>query len=226
MLQRTSQDERHIQPLNRIQDNMVARTERRLLNYLCARLPIWVMPDHLTAFVIGLGYALSWYDRDWLWMSVGFYFVHWFGDSLDGSLARFRKIERPRFGYFIDHSMDALGTLMMLGGMGLSPYVRLDVALYALTGYFLLSMHTFLAARVIGEMKLSYVAAGPTELRMLLIALTITMWASGWAARTPTDFTPLDYFVGAVATILVILFLLQTSTTARRILREGEAPRA
>lgn len=219
-------------PLDRIQENLVARNERRLLNYLCERLPSWVMPDHLTglalvaAFFVGLGYALSWYDRDWLWMSVGFYFVHWFGDSLDGSVARYRKIERPRFGYFIDHSMDALGTMMMLVGMGIGPYVRLDIALYALTGYFLLSMHAFLAARVIGEMKLSYVAAGPTELRMLLIALTIAMWASGWAAKSPIDLTPFDYFVGAVATILTILFVVQTAATAKRILSEGEAPRA
>jgi len=232
MLQRTSNDNRQVKPLHRIQENLVARNERRLLNYLCARLPSWVMPDHLTglalvaAFVVGLGYALSWYNPNWLWMSVAAYFVHWFGDSLDGSLARFRQIERPRFGYFIDHSMDALGTMMMLVGMGIGPYVRLDIALVALTGYFLLSMHTFLAARVIGEMKLSYIAAGPTELRMILIAMTVTMWASDWQAKSPIDLTPFDYFVGAVATILVALFVVQTSTTARRILREGEAPRA
>ncbi|WP_037501641.1 CDP-alcohol phosphatidyltransferase family protein [Sphingomonas jaspsi] len=232
MLQRTSNDARSVKPLNRIQENLVARNERRLLNYLCERLPAWVMPDHLTglavfaAFVIGLGYILSWYDPNWLWMSVGFYFVHWFGDSLDGSIARYRKIERPRFGYFIDHSMDALGTMMMLVGMGIGPYVRLDVALFALTGYFLLSMHTFLAARVLGEMKLSYIAAGPTELRMLLIAMTIAMWATGWREIAPTDVTPFDWLVGGVATILTLLFVGQTATTARRILREGEAPRA
>lgn len=231
MLQRTSHDERRITPLTRIQENLVARNERRLLNYLCARLPSWVMPDHLTslalvaAFVVGAGYVLSWYNPNWLWMSVAAYFVHWFGDSLDGSLARFRQIERPRFGYFIDHSMDALGTLMMLVGMGIGPYVRLDIALYALTGYFLLSMHTFLAARVVGEMKLSYVAAGPTELRMLLIGLTIAMWASGWKATGPLDISPFDFFVGGAATILVTLFVIQTGSTARRILREGEAPR-
>lgn len=218
-----------VKPLERIQQNLVARIERRLLDWICDRLPSWVRPDHLTAlalvaaFFIGLGYALSWDDADWLWMSVAGYFVHWFGDSLDGSLARFRKIERPRFGYFIDHSMDALGNFMILGGMGLSPYVRLDVALFALTGYFLLSIHAFLSARVIGEMKLSYVNAGPTELRIALIALTVAMWMFDGIAGAPQT-SPFDYFVAVTAVILVLLFVIQTGLTARRLLAEGEGP--
>ncbi len=160
-----------VKPLERIQQNLLARSERRLINAICPRLPAWVKPDHLTALglfgalLIGAGYWASKVDHRWLWLSIGAYFIHWFGDSLDGSLARFRKIERPRFGYFIDHSTDALGTLMIVGGLGLSPYIKLDVALVALAGYYLLSIHAFLAARVVGEMKLSYVAAGPTELR-------------------------------------------------------------
>lgn len=228
MLTRNSERRPAIKPIERIQQNLLARSERRLITWICARLPAWVKPDHLTslglfgAFLIGAGYWASKADHHWLWLSVAAYFIHWFGDSLDGSLARFRQIERPRFGYFIDHSTDALGTLMIVGGLGLSPYLKLEVALIALAGYYLLSIHAFLAARVIGEMKLSYVAAGPTELRVMLIGLTIAMWWSGPAEKIYGQHTGFDLLVGAVATILIILFVVQTATTARRIQREGE----
>lgn len=220
-----------IAPVTRIQQNLLARSERRLIDWICPRLPAKMMPDHLTAigmigaFIIALGYFMSRHNPAWLWLSVGAYFVHWFGDSLDGSLARWRKIERPRFGYFIDHSMDALASLMIVGGLGLSPYVRLDVALLALAGYYMLAIHAFLKVRVLGEMNLTYAAAGPTELRIILIALTIAMWWTGWTAPGPGGSTPFDYIVGAVATILIILFVLHTGSTSRRLLNEGEAPR-
>nr|WP_294851248.1 CDP-alcohol phosphatidyltransferase family protein [uncultured Sphingomonas sp.] len=217
-------------PLDRIQENLLARNERRLLTAICARLPASVTPDKLTSlglfggFLIGLGYVLSAYNPVWLWLSVFAYFLHWFGDSLDGSLARYRHIERPRFGYFIDHSVDVIGTLMIIGGLGLSPFVRFDIAMIALVGYFMMSIHAFLAARVLGELKLSYVAAGPTELRLLLITLTIAMYVTGWHNGDQGQLTPFDWLVGAVGAFLMMLFLYQTLTTAARIKREGEAP--
>ncbi len=217
-----------MKPIERIQGNVLARSERRLLTWLCGRLPAWVKPDHLTslalvgAAVICAGYAASAIDPRWLLVTVAAYFVHWFGDSLDGSLARFRQIERPRFGYFIDHSADALGTMMIVGGIGLSPFVRLDVSLVALSGYLLMSIHAFLAARVIGELKLSYVAAGPTELRLFLIALTLSMFAFGRDVPFIGPFSAYDMVVGAVGLILIAIFIVQTGIVARRILREGE----
>lgn len=206
---------------------MLAKGERRLLNWFCARLPRWIMPDHLTAlgFVGGIvilgGYAASTFHSGWLWVAVVGFFVHWFGDSLDGSLARFRKIERPDFGYFIDHSVDGLTNLMILGGLGLSPFVRLDIALFTLAGYLLLSIHAFLAARVVGEMRLSYLAAGPTELRLLLIAMTIAMFLLGGAPVLSTGLSVFDLFVGTVGIILVILFIFQTLSTARQLAIRG-----
>jgi phosphatidylglycerophosphate synthase len=220
--------DRRPKPLERIQQNLLATAERRLLNWLCARLPHWVMPDHLTslglvgAVVIFSGYAASRIDPAWLWLSVAGYFIHWFGDSLDGSLARFRAIERPRFGYFVDHSADALGTLLIVGGIGLTPFVRLDAALLALAGYYMLSIHAFLGARVIGELKLSYVAAGPTELRLMLIGLTVLMYLFGHNAPRIAGFSLFDLGVGLVAGILILLFVVQTVATARRIAEQGE----
>jgi phosphatidylglycerophosphate synthase len=168
------------------------------------------------------GYAASEVNRLWLWLAVAGFVIHWFGDSLDGSLARFRQIERPRFGYFIDHSADGLGNLMIVGGLGLSPFVRLDVALLALAGYFLLSIHAFLAVRVLGELRLSYVSAGPTELRLALIALTLLMMSLGNAAPRIAGLSAFDFVVALVAGVLITLFVVQTVVTARRIAKEGE----
>ncbi len=175
-------------PINRIQENLLARNERRLLNWLCARMPPFVTPDRLTwtgmvgAICVFAGYVASNRGDAWLWLSIAGYFIQWFGDSMDGSLARFRKIERPRYGYFLDHSCDGLATALVVVGIGLSKYVLLEVALVGLVGYLLLSIHAFLSVRVLGELKLSYLNAGPTELRLVLIGLTVAMMAVRLAA--------------------------------------------
>ncbi len=216
------------QPLARIQENLLAVQERRLLNWICPRLPMWVTPDKLTvlalfgAVMILTGYVGSIVGRNWLWLSVAGYFVHWFGDSLDGSLARWRSIERPRYGYFVDHSADVLGALLILIGLGVSPYIRLDVALIALAGYYMLAAHSFLSARVAGELKLTYVAAGPTELRVILIALTISMYAIGTNEPQFEGLGAFDLFVGTVGAVLVVVFLFQTIAMVRRLARQGE----
>jgi len=207
----------------RIQQNVLATSERRLLTWLCARMPGWIQPDLLTAFglfgaaLVLAGYTTSLLDEDWLWLCVAGYIVHWFGDSLDGSLARFRSTERPRYGYFLDHSCDGLATFMILLGIGLSPYVRLEIALIALAGYLLLSIHAFLSVKVLGEMRLSYLSAGPTELRIVLIALTFAMLVFGDAEREMTQMNGFDYFVGGVGILLIALFIVQTLRTSRKL---------
>jgi phosphatidylglycerophosphate synthase len=215
-------------PITRIQENVLARQERRLLNWICPRLPQWVKPDQLTllallaAVIIFAGYALSVFDRNWLWASVAGYFIHWFGDSLDGSLARYRSIERPRYGYFVDHSADVLGALLILTGLGVSPYIRLDVALIALAGYYMLAAHAFLSAKVVGELKLSHVAAGPTELRLILIGLTVAMYAVGQSGPRFGPLNMFEAFVGTFGLILILLFVVQSVAMTRRLAREGE----
>lgn len=215
-------------PIKRIQGNLLAVQERRLLNWICPRLPGWVTPDQLTLFalfgavLVFAGYAASHLDRNWLWLSVAGYVAHWFGDSLDGSLARFRSIERPRYGYFVDHSADALGALFIVGGIGASPYARLDSSLIALAGYYLLAIHAFLSARVVNELRLSHIAAGPTELRLILIGLTVAMFAQGTGERSGFAFSGFDLFIGGVGVALVALFAVQTLIMAQRISRLGE----
>ncbi len=216
-----------IQPPTRIQQNILARGERRVLNWLCARLPGWVTPDQLTALgfagavLVAAGYMLSWIDDEWLGLSLAGYIVNWFGDSLDGSLARWRHIERPSYGYFVDHSVDGLAIVLIVGGIGASPYFRLDVALFGAIGYLLLAIHTFLSAKVLGEFRLSYMAGGPTELRLMLMAMTMIMPLVGGASVLGTSFSAFDLFGLGVASILVTLFVIQSLATARLLRKRG-----
>jgi phosphatidylglycerophosphate synthase len=213
-------------PIDRIQDNVLARSERRLLNWLCARFPAWVTPDQLTfvgmagAFMVFGGYLGSNWGEGWLWLAIAGYVVQWFGDSTDGSLARFRKIERPRYGYFLDHSCDGLATTLVVTGIGLSPYVNMEVALVALAGYLLLSIHAFLSVRVLGELKLSYSFFGPTELRFVLIGLTLAMMGFGTGPVFGGIVTAIDLFVGGAGLLLIGIFVAQTWITARRLSAE------
>lgn len=220
-------------PPRRIQRNILAASERRLLDWLCARLPQWVTPDQLTLLgmvatvAIGAGYAFSGLDRDWLWLSIGAYFVHWFGDSLDGSIARFRHIERPRYGYLVDHSGDALGALVMFGGIGISPYVRMDVALYVVVAYLLLAVHTFLMAKAAGDFPLSHLGAGPTEVRLILIVLTIAMWVLGPEFAVAEGYGGFDYIFGGIATLMIAIFVTQTIRAAHKlVVKDHEERRA
>jgi archaetidylinositol phosphate synthase len=215
------------QPVQRIQQNVLAANERRVLNWLCARMPIWLSPDKLTiigfvgSLLIAAGYILSTFDPHWLWLSIISYFINWFGDSLDGSIARYRGIERPNFGYFIDHSLDALGTAIMLIAIGMSPYVQIEIAMLVLITYLLLSIHTFLAAKVTGEFNLTYLAAGPTELRLILIAMTLAMLWFGPSPITShidslhqfglVGYSGFDIFVGLFILILFSLFIIKTA---------------
>ncbi len=215
-------------PVVRLQGNVLASSERMLLTWLCRRMPPGVTPDKLTicgmvgAGATFAGYVASISNPNWLWLAIAGYVLQWLGDSMDGSLARYRQIERPLYGYFIDHSCDGIATLLILTGIGLSPFVRLDVALIALAGYLLLSIHAYLAARVIGDFKLSYLAAGPTELRIMLIGLTVAMLIFGHGPGLFGDTSGFDIFVGTVGVVLIILFILQTIATARRLAARGE----
>lgn len=209
--------------IDRIQQNWLAASERKLLTWLCAHMPRSVTPDILTvtgmvgAVMIFAGYVASNLSTNWLLLTIAGYAVQWFGDSLDGSLARYRRIERPSYGYFIDHSCDGLANFLIVAGIGLSPFVTMDVAMIALTGYLLMSIHAFLAARVSGELRLSYMAFGPTELRLVLIGMTAMMMILGSGRGMFGKLSGFDLLVGGIGAILILLFIGQTLTTGRRL---------
>ncbi|WP_133365041.1 CDP-alcohol phosphatidyltransferase family protein [Qipengyuania sediminis] len=220
-----------IAPITRIQENVLARAERRVLNRLCAAMPKWVTPDKLTALgmvgavMILCGYLASNANAAWLWLSIAGFILHWLGDSLDGSLARFRKIERPRYGYFLDHSCDGLATAMIVAGIGMSPYVAMDAALLGLAGYLLLSIHAFLTVRVLGELPLTYLNLGPTEVRLILIALTIAFLVFGVPRPVWQGETSFDLIAWGAGLLMIGVFIVQTAGKAR-LLAKQEPPRA
>lgn len=218
----------------RVQDNILARRERQLLNWLCARMPPVVTPDRLTwlgvlgAVAVFSGYAASNLDPIFLWFATLGFILHWFGDSLDGSLARYRQIERPRYGYFLDHSIDALCNLAIMTGAGLTPYIRLDAAYFALLGYFLLCMYVFLFNHVGKSFRLSFLALGPTELRVSLIAINGWMYFAGEEKIVigPEIFSPYDLVLCGAGAVFVLLFAVNVFETARRLRSEDSPPRS
>lgn len=215
----------------RVQANLVARHERRALDWMCERMPRWITPDGLTvggmigAALAFAGYGATWLDPAFVWLATFGIVVHWLGDSLDGSLARYRGCERPGYGYYLDHSVDALCNLVIVGGLGLSSFVRLDVALFVLCGYYLLCIHVFLHNHVTGVLKLSFLALGPTELRLGLVAINTLYFFRQHAGTYGGDtYSAYDWFLIAVGFIFVAIFVYQLSATLRmlRALEPGD----
>ena len=159
---------------------LLARPEARVLEWIARRLPAWVMPDHLTALGvlaaagIAIAYALSNRDPVWLWAASGL-LVHWLGDSLDGTLARVRRSERPRYGYYLDHLVDAIATALIGIGLGLSPHMLLVTGLAVVVVYLALSINTYLETHALGVFSLGYGRLGPTEARVGLIAVNVLL---------------------------------------------------
>jgi phosphatidylglycerophosphate synthase len=156
---------------------ILAIPEARALEWIARRLPARLKPDHLTALGviasigIAAAYVLSNGDRAWLWAASGLLVLHWLGDSLDGTLARVRKSERPRYGYYLDHLVDAFATAAIGIGLGLSPYMLLAVGLAIVVAYLILSINTYLETQALGTFTLGYGRLGPTEARLILIAV-------------------------------------------------------
>ncbi len=156
--------------------SVLAAAEKRLLIFLAERLPGSVNSDHLTTLALaamglaGAAFAAARWDRRALWLVVVALLLNWFGDSLDGTLARVRRAERPRYGFYVDHVLDILGTTLLFAGLACSPFMTPIVALALLVAYLLVAGEVFLATAVHGVFRMSFGGIGPTELRILLAA--------------------------------------------------------
>jgi len=203
---------------------LVARFEKWALPRMAAALPRWVMPDHLTGlgvFAATFIMVCYWYsnqDRAWLWGANLGLVLHWFGDSLDGTLARVRRIPRPRYGFYLDHLTDAYSTAALGLGLGFSPFMLVSVGLAGVVAYLILSINVYLETYVFGVFRYGYGVLGPTEARLLLMALnTIALFASplpfviGGVGMTVFD-------IGGIAVTFLMLGLL--GWRAARNLRE------
>lgn len=161
----------------RIQTSILNSLEKKVLVWLAQRQPKWMTSDILTyigvfgsvLYMVG-GWLANW-NIGLLWIASLGLVIHWYGDSLDGTLARVRNTQRPVYGFFIDHTLDAVTTCMIFLGAGFSPLFRMDVSLFILSGYLCLSIYTYICTILKGEFRLTYGSMGPTEFRLLLILI-------------------------------------------------------
>jgi len=208
---------------------LLAKPEERALHWLAARLPRRVLPDHLTALGVlaALGIAVAYLlsnDHQWmLWVASGLLVVHWIGDSLDGTLARFRRIERPTYGYYLDHLVDAFATAAICIGLGLSPHMLLATGLAIAVAYLLLSINTYLETSAFGRFDLGYGRVGPTEIRVVLVALNtaLALGAAMGGEVLGVGITLLDAIGLGIAGVMVAA-LLARATKNLRVLAERE----
>ncbi len=206
----------------RINDIFLGPLERPALQWLAAHTPGWVSPDLMTvigiigALTIALGYGLSNFHPAFLWMATLGFIINWIGDSLDGTLARYRHIERPKYGFYIDHVTDVLTEIIIMLGLGLTPYIKFSIAALCCIMYIAMSVLVYVRMNVMGEFKISYSKLGPTEVRVLAILLNLAMFLGGkYLIKIPISssvatVSPYDLFVIFI-TLLLIYFFAETS---------------
>ncbi len=171
----------------RIQTSLLSAAEKKVLKWLAVRQPQWMTSDILTyigvlgALICAAGYMLANINLNYLWLASFGFVVNWYGDSLDGTLARVRQLQRPIYGFFIDHTWDALTICIFCIGAGLSPMFRLDIALLVLAGYLVLSIYTYICTIIKDEFRLTYGGIfGPTEFRLVIILINTLYLYTPW----------------------------------------------
>lgn len=201
---------------------MLNSVERKALIALAKRQPRWMTSDILTftgtlgALVFAAGFILSRYSIHWLWLSSFGMVINWYGDSLDGALARFRKCQRPIYGYYLDHTVDCINEGLMFFGIGLSGLMRLDLALTALILYLFLTINVSMNAHLKGEFKLTYGKLGPTEFRLLVILFdTVLILFPGIREFYWQGLSALDLFAVLVNIFLLIIYIVIIVSDAR-----------
>jgi len=168
-------------PATRLQESFLAVSEKRALIWLAHRTPVWINSDHLTLLgfisqcLAGVCYVWARWHPYALLAGVGFLALNWLGDSLDGTLARVRNRQRPRYGFYVDHITDTIAAFFLMGGVALSGYVHPAIAIGMLVAFLMLSIEAYLATYTLGEFRLSYWRFGPTEIRLLLAAGNIAL---------------------------------------------------
>jgi phosphatidylglycerophosphate synthase len=195
--------------------SVLASVERRCLVWLAVRLPSWINSDHLTILamvamlVTGLSYYASRLNRIALAGAILGLVMNWFGDSLDGTLARVRGRQRPRYGFYVDHVVDCFGVLFVVAGLALSGYMSPLVATSLLIAYFMLSIEVYLATYCLTVFRMSFWGIGPTELRILLAVGTLTLWFDPRPEVLGQEYRLFD--VGGVVAIVSLVVTLVSS---------------
>ena len=215
----------------RIQTSVLNALEKKVLVWLAQRQPRWVTSDMLTyigvfgAVVIAVGYILASRNINFLWLSSLGFIINWYGDSLDGTLARVRNTQRPIYGYYLDHTVDAINEVMIFVGVGLSGLMHLEIALLALVMYLLMTINVSINAHLKKEFKLTYASMGPTEFRIIMMIIN-TLFATISPLRefshsfvlfgSEFTFKALDY----IGVVIVLILALMHFTTVRKDIKD------
>lgn len=210
--------ERPFQNATRVHQSFVASAEKRALVWMAERTPEWINSDHLTLLgfaaqlMAGVSYALSRWNKYWLLGGIAFLALNWLGDSLDGTLARVRRRQRPRYGFYVDHIIDSFGSLALMGGLAVSGYMHPYVAMGLLVAFLLLSIQSYLATYTLGEFQLSFWSFGPTELRILLAAGNLALLR--WPVVLKGHYRLFDIggIVGLVGMAVMLIFFTARNT--------------
>lgn len=200
----------------RLQESFTAPAERQILAWLAVRLPATVNSDHLTLlgfmamFLAGASYALARTSRAGLILATVFLAMNWFGDSLDGTLARLRNRQRPRYGFYVDHMMDTFGGFFLMAGLSISGFIDWRIALGMFVTFLMLSVEVYLATYTLGVFQLSFAKFGPTEIRILLALGNVALWFRLDARILGSSYRIFD--VGGILAILAMSLMLIIST--------------
>jgi len=207
-------------PAPRLQTSFLTRCEKRLLIWMAKRIPAFINSDHLTALgfigqlLTGVSYTLSRSNRMWLVAGIGFLVLNWLGDSLDGTVARVRNRQRPRYGFYVDHILDSIGAVALMGGLAFSGYMSPAIAGGVLVLFLLLSIQSYLATYTLGEFRMSFWSFGPTELRVLLICGNLALFRWPCVVQGRYRLFDIGGGIAIVGMTCVLIFF-----TARNIVR-------
>jgi phosphatidylglycerophosphate synthase len=204
----------------RVHGSFLAGLEKRALVWMAERMPAWVSSDQLTLLgfaaqiATGVCYALAARDRRMLLAAIVCLAVNWFGDSLDGTLARVHQRQRPRYGFYVDHIIDSIGAVAMMGGLALSGYMHPVIAIGLLIAFLLLSIQSYLATYTLGEFHLSFWRFGPTELRILLVIGNLALFRWAWVIQGHYRLFDIGGAIG-LAGMVAMLIVVTLKNTAR-----------
>lgn len=209
----------------RIQGSLTAAAEKHLLIWMAERMPRWINADHLTLLgfsgqvFAGVALALARWDRRALWLAMFFIFINWFGDSLDGTLARVRRQQRPRYGFYVDHMVDTFGASSLMIGLAISGYAHWQVALAMLMAFLILSIETYLATYTVDRFEMSHGLFGPTEIRILLIVGLAKIFFHPFAHLLGREFLLFDIGGAIAAAGMLILAVIATARHTAELYR-------
>lgn len=224
--------------VRRVNDSLLGPLERVTLAWVSSRLPAWVLPDHLTlvgligALLAGAGFILSRWYLPWLLLGCVGLLANWFGDSLDGTLARLRHIERPQYGFFVDHTCDMFSQVIIFISLGASPCTHFGVACLGLIAFLMAFVYTLIGLQVKGELRITYFGFGPTEIRALLFLGNLLVMAFGiidlrawFSPLKKFDYVTIhDVFISILAAAGVVLIAVLAVRRARLMAVEDPAP--